>query len=125
GRQAEHPERRPGADRHGEVQDLWAAAAGEGRRLLLRDSMIVGVDIGTQSLKVAVTDHELQVRGEAATPYRAEFPRPGWREQDPALWEHALGPTIARALSEAGAGPPGGAPPGGFGPLRGRACGQG
>ncbi|HUL09372.1 MAG TPA: FGGY family carbohydrate kinase [Candidatus Acidoferrum sp.] len=67
--------------------------------------MIVGIDIGTQSLKVAVTDRELQVRGEAATPYRAEFPRPGWAEQDPALWERALGPTIARALAEAGAAP--------------------
>ncbi len=67
--------------------------------------MIVGIDIGTQSLKVAVTDHALKVRGEAATPYRAQFPRPGWAEQDPALWERALGPTIARALGEAGAAP--------------------
>ena len=67
--------------------------------------MIVGIDIGTQSLKVAVTDRALRVRGEAATPYRAQFPRPGWAEQDPPLWEHALGPTIARALGEAGAAP--------------------
>jgi len=67
--------------------------------------MIVGIDIGTQSLKVAVTDRELQVRGEAATPYRVEFPRPGWAEQDAALWERALGPTIGRALAEAGAAP--------------------
>jgi xylulokinase len=67
--------------------------------------MIVGIDIGTQSLKVAVTDRMLKVRGEAATPYRVQFPRPGWAEQDPALWERALGPTIARALAEAGATP--------------------
>ncbi len=67
--------------------------------------MIVGIDIGTQSLKVAVTNRALKVRGEAATPYRAQFPRPGWAEQDPALWERALGPTIARALSEAGSTP--------------------
>jgi xylulokinase len=67
--------------------------------------MIVGIDIGTQSLKVAVTDRALRVRGEAATSYRAQFPRPGWAEQDPALWERALGPTIARALGEAGAAP--------------------
>jgi xylulokinase len=67
--------------------------------------MIVGIDIGTQSLKVAVTDRALRIRGEAATPYRAQFPRPGWAEQDPALWERALGPTIARALGEAGATP--------------------
>jgi xylulokinase len=67
--------------------------------------MIVGIDIGTQSLKVAVTDRALRVRGEAATPYRAQFPRPGWAEQEPALWERALGPTIARALGEAGITP--------------------
>ena len=64
--------------------------------------MIVGIDIGTQSLKAAVTDDALGVRGEAAMAYRPNFPRPGWAEQDPRLWEHALGPTIARALAQAG-----------------------
>src|SRR5262245_63321262 len=67
--------------------------------------MIVGIDIGTQSLKVAVTDATLRVRGEASMAYRPSFPRAGWAEQDPRLWELALGPTIARALSEAGATP--------------------
>jgi xylulokinase len=64
--------------------------------------MIVGIDIGTQSLKAAVTDGALSVRGEAAMAYRPNFPRSGWAEQDPRLWEHALGPTIARALAQAG-----------------------
>ncbi|MGH6929449.1 MAG: FGGY-family carbohydrate kinase, partial [Dongiaceae bacterium] len=67
--------------------------------------MIVGIDIGTQSLKVAVVDRAMRVCGEAATSYRPSFPRPGWAEQDPALWEQALGPTIARALGQAGAAP--------------------
>ena len=49
--------------------------------------MIVGIDIGTQSLKVAVTDAELRVRGEAAMAYRTNFQRAGWAEQDPRLWE--------------------------------------
>jgi len=61
--------------------------------------MIVGIDIGTQSLKAAVTDDALRVHGEAAMAYRPNFPRNGWAEQDPRLWEHALGPTIARALA--------------------------
>ncbi len=64
--------------------------------------MIVGIDIGTQSLKVAVADRALKVRGEAAAPYRVNFPRPGWAEQDPASWEQALGATIALALGRAG-----------------------
>jgi xylulokinase len=67
--------------------------------------MIVGIDIGTQSLKVAVTDRAFRVLGEAATTYRPQFPGPGRAEQDPALWEQALGPTIARALARADTAP--------------------
>jgi xylulokinase len=65
--------------------------------------MIIGVDIGTQSLKAVVTDRGLSPRGEASSPYQPHFPRPGWAEQDPALWERALAPTIAAALAQAGA----------------------
>jgi xylulokinase len=64
--------------------------------------MIVGVDIGTQSLKAVVTDDELKLVGEASSPYRPSFPQPGWAEQSPRLWEEALAPTIARALEAAG-----------------------
>jgi xylulokinase len=67
--------------------------------------MIVGVDIGTQSLKAVVTDDDLQPLGEAASAYRPAFPRPGWAEQDPRLWEEALAPTIGRALAAAGRTP--------------------
>ena len=65
--------------------------------------MIVGVDIGTQSLKAVVTDDALSVLGEASVAYEAAFPKPGWAEQDPGLWEAALGPAIAGALESAGA----------------------
>jgi xylulokinase len=64
--------------------------------------MIIGIDIGTQSLKVVVTDTSLQLKGEASAAYQPEYPEPGWAEQDPALWEQALAPTIARALDGAG-----------------------
>ena len=67
--------------------------------------MIVGVDIGTQSLKAVVTDDDLKLVGEAASAYRPSFPRPGWAEQDPRLWEEALAPTIGRALEAAGQTP--------------------
>lgn len=67
--------------------------------------MFVGVDIGTQSLKAVVCDDALGVRGEASRAYEPSFPRPGWAEQDPALWEAALGPAVAGALDEAGAAP--------------------
>ncbi len=67
--------------------------------------MIVGIDIGTQSLKAVVTDDELRPRGQAAIAYRPSYPRPGWAEQDSRLWEQALGPAIARALEAAGCPP--------------------
>jgi len=67
--------------------------------------MIVGVDIGTQSLKVVVTGDDLALQGEASSAYRPSFPRPGWAEQDPRLWEQALAPTIGRALAVAGTTP--------------------
>jgi xylulokinase len=67
--------------------------------------MIVGIDIGSQSLKAVVTDDRLRPRGQASAAYRPCYPRPGWAEQDPGLWERALGPAIGRALAAAGCRP--------------------
>lgn len=69
--------------------------------------MIVGIDVGTQSLKAVVCDADLAVRGEASTSYGPSLPRPGWAEQSPLLWEQALGPTIATALARAETAPGG------------------
>ena len=65
--------------------------------------MIVGVDIGTQSLKAMVVDRDLAVRGAASRSYRPSLDQDGRAEQSPLLWENALAPTIAAALAEAGA----------------------
>lgn len=67
--------------------------------------MILGVDIGTQTLKACVIDRDMSVRGRAARRYPLDYPRPGWVEQDPALWERALGPAIAESIVAAGARP--------------------
>lgn len=64
--------------------------------------MIIGADIGTQSLKVAVLDSDLQPLGQSARFYRSSSPRPGWAEQPPSLWTEAIGPAIAEALRSAG-----------------------
>jgi len=66
---------------------------------------VIGIDLGTQSLKAVVVDDELRLRGEASVPYQPAFPVPGWAEQDPALWLNALKPAIAGALGKAGLGP--------------------
>jgi len=67
--------------------------------------VIVGIDIGTQSLKAVVTDDHLAVLGASARSYEYRTPQPGWAEQDPLLWEQALAPAIADALARAGVGP--------------------
>ena len=67
--------------------------------------MIIGIDIGTQSLKVVVLDDHLKVCGSASSTYQPTFPKSGWAEQDPEFWTAALAPTIARALSASGAQP--------------------
>ena len=56
---------------------------------------VVGIDIGTQSLKAVVLGEDLRLLGAAARAYEPRFPQPLWAEQDPALWLDALRPAIA------------------------------
>jgi xylulokinase len=67
--------------------------------------MILGVDVGSQSLKAVLLDDRLRTVGSGRSSYAIDFPRPGWAEQSPALWEQALGPAIAEALKAAGRTP--------------------
>jgi len=67
--------------------------------------VIVGVDIGTQSLKALAVRDDLSVAGESSIAYDVDHPRPGWAQQDPALWERALAPAVSNALAAAGAKP--------------------
>jgi xylulokinase len=62
---------------------------------------VIGIDIGTQSLKAIAVDGDLKPSGEASVAYQPSFPRPGWAEQDPALWLSALRPAIGQALDAA------------------------
>lgn len=64
--------------------------------------VVVGIDLGTQSLKAVVCDEHLEVLGSHAVAQTTAYPRPGWAEQDPRAWERALAPAIAGALEAAG-----------------------
>jgi xylulokinase len=68
-------------------------------------AFVIGVDLGTQSVKAVACDDRLVVRGAHAVAVATHAPRPGWAEQDPGDWEAALAPAIAGALAAAGAGP--------------------
>ncbi len=52
-----------------------------------------------------VTDDDLAPLGSAAIAYQPDYPRPGWAEQHPRLWDAALGPAIEGALRAAGTAP--------------------
>jgi xylulokinase len=67
--------------------------------------MIVGIDVGSQSLKAVLLDDSLRAVGSGRRAYGIEFPQPGWAEQSPAVWEGALGPAIAETLAAAGRKP--------------------
>lgn len=61
-------------------------------------ALVVGIDVGTQSVKAVACDETLLVHGAHSVPLATVFPRAGWAEQDPRAWEAALEPAIARAL---------------------------
>ena len=63
---------------------------------------VLGLDIGTQSLKALVLDEDFRVMGSANRSYEASLPQPGWAEQDPTLWLAALQPAIGEAIANAG-----------------------
>ncbi|MBS1269456.1 MAG: Glycerol kinase [Gammaproteobacteria bacterium] len=69
------------------------------------NAIFIGIDIGTQSLKATVVANDLRVLASASRGYEARYPKPGWAEQDPKLWEAAMAPAICAALEEAGVGP--------------------
>jgi xylulokinase len=52
-----------------------------------------------------VVDEDLRVLGTAFQRYDVDYPKPGWAEQDPRLWEAALSPAISAALDKANANP--------------------
>ncbi|WP_353649653.1 FGGY family carbohydrate kinase [Nakamurella sp. A5-74] len=47
---------------------------------------LLGIDLGTSSVKVVLTDETLRVLTSATREYPVDRPRPGWSETDPQLW---------------------------------------
>jgi ribulokinase len=63
---------------------------------------VIGVDGGTESLRVGIFDLSGRPAGFAAAGYATRFPAPGWAEQDPRDWWCAIGEAVPRALADAG-----------------------
>lgn len=64
--------------------------------------LALGVDIGTQSLKVVVVDASGDSLGTASESYAVDHPKPSWSEQPVERWEEALRAALPAALGEAG-----------------------
>jgi xylulokinase len=71
------------------------AGTGGGRAL-------IGLDVGTTSVKGLAIDPVGAVLASTETSYPLSTPRPGWAEQDPEDWWRATGDVLGRLTAEAG-----------------------
>lgn len=63
---------------------------------------VIGVDVGSQSIKGVLLDPEGVARGSASHALSMAHPRGGWAEQDPRHWDEGLTLVIAKILASAG-----------------------
>jgi xylulokinase len=59
-------------------------------------SRLVGLDVGTSSVKGVALDEDGTVLGVAEAPHALSTPRPGWSEQDPDDWWRGAADVLAR-----------------------------
>ena len=71
----------------------------------MKRQMLMGIDIGTQSTRVALFDLEGRAVASASTPQEMMTPRPGWAEQDPEVWWRNALNNIHKAMEQAKATP--------------------
>jgi len=58
----------------------------------------LGIDVGTSGTKTLAIDGSGTILASASAEYPCSYPRPGWSEQDPALWWEATRATIRDVL---------------------------
>ncbi|MGE5623733.1 MAG: FGGY-family carbohydrate kinase [Methanocella sp.] len=66
---------------------------------------LLGVDVGTQSLRACLFDLAGRLVGEAVVGLETKQPAPGWVEQDPEDWLEALTAGVAKVVGESGVRP--------------------
>jgi xylulokinase len=68
-------------------------------------SVTLGIDIGTSGTKTLAIDEKGTILASASAEYPCSHPRPGWSEQDPALWWDATVETLKAVLAAGKFGP--------------------
>ncbi len=66
-------------------------------------SLVIGIDVGTQSSKGVLLEAGRGVVATASAPHRVSFPAPNWAQQDPGDWTEAVASVIGSLVAEAGA----------------------
>ena len=67
--------------------------------------LLVGIDVGTSSCKVALFEPGGKVVADSSRDYAVHYPRPGWAEQNPDDWWAAICAAIKSVLESSGAAP--------------------
>ena len=65
--------------------------------------LLLGIDIGTSGTKTLLCDTRGTVVATANAPHSISTPKPGWSEQDPAMWWAAAGKAVREVLRKASA----------------------
>ena len=68
-------------------------------------SITLGIDIGTSGTKTLAIDETGKILASASAEYPCSHPRPGWSEQDPALWWNATVETVRGVMDKGGIKP--------------------
>jgi FGGY-family pentulose kinase len=71
---------------------------------MVEPQLVLGLDVGTQSLRAALMDLEGRTVAFGVSPIATTHARPTWAEQDPDQWWEAARAAVAQALGQAGAG---------------------
>jgi xylulokinase len=66
---------------------------------------LVGIDLGTSSVKVLVMDEDGRIAGQATADYPLYTPHPGWAEQEPEEWWQATVQAVKTAVGVSGVRP--------------------
>src|SRR3954447_15018157 len=65
---------------------------------------VIGIDVGSQSVKAVVADDRGRSLATASSPCTMQHPAAGWAEQDPRDWTQALIGAVREARTQAGLG---------------------
>ena len=68
----------------------------------LEHPLLLGLDLGTSSVKATLADSNGSVLLSTSRSYPIETPRPGWCEQDPALWWLSVKDAVQELLHKTG-----------------------